>query len=124
MSAELHLEDNLVLAQTYFDMVRNRAFANPAAHHIALSNDAAGIKAIMDERRWELALENCRYWDLLRQGMDVAKATIDCSVEVQSGGATVPLVINFRKETNGLLKIPETQISLTGGLLKQNPGWE
>ena len=119
MGAELHLDDNLSLAQSYYDQVRDRAFLDEE-HRISLTNDAAGKSLIMEERRWELALEGHRYWDLLRQGgladnLGVAKAAIDCSD---------PYAVTFRPETEGVFEIPPTQIELSDGVLIQNPGWD
>ena len=31
--------------------------------------------------------------------------------------------MNFRVETRGFIQIPEREISLSGGVLQQNPGW-
>ncbi|MBN1599344.1 MAG: RagB/SusD family nutrient uptake outer membrane protein [Bacteroidales bacterium] len=113
MGAELHLDDNLTLAQDYFDRVRDRAFQN-IDHRIVLANDINGFQTIMEERRWELALEGQRYWDLLRQGIDVTEEAIN---------TTSPYERPFRRETMGLFAIPETQIELSNGTLYQNPGW-
>jgi starch-binding outer membrane protein, SusD/RagB family len=109
MAAELHIDDNPSLAQTCLDRVRDRAFGNDQ-HRVT-----ANKQNIMDERRFELSLESLRYWDLLRQGLDVAKAALDC---------TEPYAVSFRPETGGFLSIPQTQIDLSKGLLVQNPGWE
>jgi hypothetical protein len=119
MAAELHLDDNLSLAQSYYDQVRDRAFLNDG-HRKTLSNDAAGKSLIMEERNFELALEGHRYWDLLRcdglaGNLSVAKAAIDC-IE--------PYAVTFRPETEGVFEIPPTQVELSDGALIQNPGWE
>jgi hypothetical protein len=71
----------------------------------------------MEERRLELALEGQRYWDLLRQGMSVAKAAIDNS----NGDGQFD--VSFPTVKQGLFKIPEQEISLSNGAYKQNPGW-
>lgn len=117
MGAELNLNSNLATAQNYYNRVRDRAFGN-TDHRRILTADAAGLKLIQTERRLELALEGQRYWDLLRQGMDAAAAAINYT------SATNPdLNVTFRKETNGLFEIPQTQIKLSNGTLVQNPGW-
>jgi hypothetical protein len=116
MGAELNLDNNLALAQKYFDMVRDRAFGDNT-HRVALSNDAAGKNLIMNERLYELSFEGLRYWDLLRQGVDVAKAAIDNS-------SSSPLMnISFPAQTKGLFAIPQSEIKRSNGKLVQNTGW-
>lgn len=118
MAAELHLNDNLGLAQQYFNMVRDRAFLDDQ-HRITLTNDEDGLATIREERRFELALEGHRYWDLLRAdglagNLSIANEAIDC---------LEPYEVDFRSETQGLFMIPEEQITLSNNTLVQNPGW-
>ncbi|MET3877435.1 RagB/SusD family nutrient uptake outer membrane protein [Chitinophaga sp. OAE865] len=112
MGAELNLTTNAAKAQEYLDRVRDRAFGDQT-HRVTLSSKTQ----IMQERKWELALEGHRYWDLLRQGMTVAKQAID------NPSSQAAFNVVFRTETNGLFSIPETQINLSNGTLKQNTGW-
>lgn len=65
---------------------------------------------VWNERRWELAFEHDRYFDLVRQGR---AATV-----LQSLG------IPFKVGKHELFPIPQVQINLSDGILKQNPGWE
>jgi hypothetical protein len=116
MGAELNLGTDLGKAQDDYNRVRDRAFGD-AAHRKTLTADAAGIQLIMQERRLELALEGQRYWDLLRQGLPAAKAAIDHT----AGGPDFQ--VDFPVVTQGLFEIPQTQISLSNGTLKQNPGY-
>lgn len=116
MGAELNLEQHLSKAQGYINQVRDRAFED-ASHRVTLSAGSAGLHTIMEERRLELALEGQRYWDLLRQGLSVAKAAIDNT----KGGADFK--VNFPTETQGLFEIPQTQIGLSSGSLIQNTGY-
>lgn len=116
MGAELNLNSDPGKAQGYYDRVRDRAFGDQL-HRKTLTGDAAGLKLVMDERRFELALEGHRYWDLLRQGMTVAKAALD------NVSANSIFNVTFRAETQGLLAIPQTQIGLSNGSLVQNKGW-
>jgi hypothetical protein len=106
-------------AQTYFDNVRKRAYSNSFTP-LTVSQDN-----IMKERRLEFALEGIRYWDLLRQGVDVAANAIAESVSLENGGVSTPKTILASKirETKGLQQIPYTQITLSSNTLKQNPGW-
>ena len=64
---------------------------------------------IWNERRWELAFEHDRYFDLVRQGR--------ASTVLQSLG--IPFVTGKHE----LFPIPQIQINLSDGILQQNPGW-
>ncbi|MBN2612677.1 MAG: RagB/SusD family nutrient uptake outer membrane protein [Bacteroidales bacterium] len=122
MGAELNLDTDPGKAQIQFDMVRNRAFGGAAPA------ETVSKEAIMEERRLELAFEGIRYWDLLRQGLDVAKSALDePGVEVYTGGLgedkIVTKVISFPLVTKGLFQIPNDEIKLSEGTLIQNAGW-
>ncbi len=116
MGAELNLMTDLATAQQDYNAVRDRAFAGDVSHRKTLTQDAGGMSLIMNERRLELAFEGQRYWDLLRQGLAAAKAAIDNPTGDQFN-------VSFPTATRGLFEIPESQISLSNGTLKQNPGW-
>lgn len=106
-------------AQNYFNMVRERAYG-AAFSALPVTKDN-----IMKERRLELAFEGHRYWDLLRQGVDVAAEAIATATTVENGGVPTEKIITAAnvKATNGLQQIPYTQITLSDNKLKQNPGW-
>ncbi|MFV8342873.1 RagB/SusD family nutrient uptake outer membrane protein [Flavobacterium sp. XS2P39] len=111
MASELNLGTNDGFAQTCLNRVRDRAYKD-ATHHVLVSKTK-----IMEERRLELALEGQRYFDLIRQGTDVAKAAIDnVAVDPQFN-------VTFRTETLGWFPLPQSQIVLSNGSIKQNPGW-
>ena len=113
MAAELGSSN----AQNYFDMVRERAGLQPKA--VTKEN-------IMEERRLEFAFEGQRYWDLLRQGLEVAAATIaESGYSVLSGGVSDKVVIKAENiiKTKGHCQIPTSQITLSKNVLVQNPGW-
>lgn len=106
-------------AQTYFDDVRKRAFgANFVQTPVSQAN-------IIKERRLEFAGEGIRYWDLLRQGISTAASTIAETVTLQNGGVNTTKTISASRitETKGLAQIPNSQITLSSGTLKQNAGW-
>jgi hypothetical protein len=106
-------------AQSYFDEVRRRAYG------AAFSSLFPTKDNIMKERRLEFALEGIRYWDLLRQGVEVAATTIAETTQVLDGGAATSKSISANKirETKGLQQIPYTQVTLSNNTLKQNTGW-
>lgn len=106
-------------AQVYFDQVRKRAYQD------AFVSLSATPQNIMNERRLEFSLEGIRYYDLLRQGVSNAAQQIAEQTTVLNGGANAVKTISAAKiiETQGLQQIPNTQITLSNGLLKQNAGW-
>lgn len=104
-------------AQSYLDQVRTRA---------GLSSVTATKDNILKERRFEFAFEGIRYWDLLRQGLSTAASTIAQTQTTKSGGAADVVKISAAQitKTRGFMQIPNTQITLSNGVLVQNPGWE
>lgn len=104
-------------ANDYLNMVRDRA---------GLPHVNADKKNILDERARELAYEGIRYWDLLRQGVEVmADAVVKSGGAVENGGMQATVSYDRAKiiVTKGLSQIPANQISLSHGVLKQNAGW-
>ena len=110
-------------AVSYYNQVLLRA--DPSATAAASVSKAD----ILAERRLEFAGEGLRYWDVLRQGIDVAAATIAANTTVSNfydGTANPPSASEFEaniKATRGLQQIPNDQITLSSGTLKQNAGW-
>ncbi|MDR6565084.1 Starch-binding associating with outer membrane [Chitinophaga ginsengisegetis] len=106
-------------AQGYFDDVRRRALGTSFVQvPVSQAN-------IINERRLEFAGEGIRYWDLLRQGLNVAASAIAESVTLQNGGVNTTKTILASKviETKGFVQIPYSQITLSNNVLKQNAGW-
>ena len=116
-------------AQAYLNMVHNRAYAveNEDGSVTMPNNTVALTQAnIMEERRLEFAFEGIRYWDLLRQGVDVAADAIVASGETVLNGG-IEGVVSYSKANitskRGFQQIPQTQITLSNHVLKQNAGW-
>lgn len=103
-------------AQAYFDAVRKRA---------GLSPKPVTKENLLEERKLEFAFEGIRYWDLLRQGLSTAASTLAQTQNVLSGNAADQVVIKAENisKTRGFMQIPNTQITLSKGVLVQNPGW-
>ena len=104
-------------AQSYLDKVRARAGLQPVT---------VSQTSIMKERKFEFAFEAINYWDLLRQGVDYAAQQIATNgIDVMSGGNADKVVIAAENiiAKKGLCQIPQNQIILSNGVLKQNAGW-
>lgn len=108
MAAELGINP-----QENLDAVRSRANAPIVP---------ATMENIRNERRLELCFEGLRYYDLLRWGTAESVLTA-VNVTVSNYGENAQFKGVYRPETKGLLPIPESQISLSNGVLVQNEGW-
>ncbi|WP_396602579.1 RagB/SusD family nutrient uptake outer membrane protein [Algibacter sp. R77976] len=101
MAAEANLRGtsgSATKAQTYLDMVRDRAFGDED-HRVT-----ATVQAVWNERRLELGMEGDRFFDLVRTGQ----------------AATV-LGSGYSTATNGVFAIPQREIDISG--LTQNDGY-
>jgi hypothetical protein len=110
-------------AVSYYNQVNHRA--NPTATPAT----SVSKSDILAERRLEFVGEGIRYWDLLRQGITTAAATIAANTTVSNfndGTANPPSASKLQANitaTRGLQQIPDDQITLSSGVLKQNAGW-
>ena len=111
-------------AKQYFNMVRERAYGDDS-HNIA---SAPTKEQIWDERRLEFMGEGIRYFDLRRQGLDAfVKAQLGQGQTVYNNTVSEDISssyqdANFRIK-RGFWQIPNDQITLSGNVYKQNPGW-
>lgn len=117
-------------AQEYLNEVRQRAYTTEDEEgNLTLSTNYREVTAtkdnIMNERMLEFAFEGQRYWDLLRQGVEYAASQIATNTAVTSGGNPDNVTIEASDivEKQGLSQIPNNQITLSNGVLKQNTGW-
>jgi len=83
--------------------------------------------ALRNERRWELAFEGLRWYDLLRWHIAGDALAAQNGVTVQDNleetGMDMTDIKQRVAETGGFMQIPQAQIDLSGGVLKQNAGW-
>jgi hypothetical protein len=102
-------------AQDYFDRVRTRA---------GLSSKSVSLEAIKLERRHELAFEGLRHFDLMRwRDMVTAHAAVS-NIPVKNVGVDAIYNDTYDPKTGGYLPIPQTEITLSEGVLVQTPGWD
>lgn len=99
-------------ALVYLNQVRTRARGNRPASvlpNITVTNREQLRQRIWQERRVELAMEQHRWFDLLRQG--------------RVGAVMKAHGKNFQEGKHELFPIPQNEIDLSGGLIVQNPNY-
>lgn len=99
MNAEAAIYTGQGDASARVNEIRERAGLDPKG--------SVTLNDIWQERRLEFAMENDRYWDIVRQGR--------AAQVMLAAGKT-----GFVAGKHELLPIPNSQILLSGGLLKQN----
>lgn len=90
--------------------------------------NAYSLKALQDERRWELACEGVRWNDIRR--WHIAASALEKQTNTNVSFCGVPGTNKKQgsgysaryNATAGFAKMPEDQVEL--GVVKQNPGWE
>ena len=89
--------------------------------------------SIKQERRWELAFESIRWWDILRwSGPSLEEAgdilNKQTGFNIINAATVVPMVkFDYKKRlqaTQGYWPIPQDEIDISNGVLEQNPGWD
>lgn len=121
-------------AVQYYNSVMYRAYGN---HNHDVSG-APSRDLIWQERRREFMGEGIRYFDLRRQGLDAfVKAlmgqaydngsTSGTPSEIYENQQKTTIADSFKeqniREKRGFWQIPSSEISLSGGVYKQNVGW-
>jgi hypothetical protein len=116
-------------AGKYFNMVRDRAYGD-TAHELSAPTRAQ----IWEERHKEFMGEGIRYYDLMRQGLDAFATTLGnqgkddgVDITVYSNSELTNISGSYDasifRATRGFWQIPTTEITLSGGVYKQNAGW-
>lgn len=84
-------------------------------------------QALQPERRFELAFEGERWFDLLRWHKAAQALAAENGVTVRNNNVEeskdMSNIAQRVEATGGFLQIPQSQIDLSNGVLKQNKGW-
>ncbi|NGM65761.1 RagB/SusD family nutrient uptake outer membrane protein [Sphingobacterium sp. SGR-19] len=111
------------------ELAEDNSGLNRVRKRVNLPEVAFSLAAIKRERRWELAFEGLRYFDLMRwheaadalaqqEGVAIKNKGIDTQMRAFGGGYR-----NRFEATGGFWPIPSSQIALSDGVLTQNRGW-
>ena len=116
----LLMHSELAQNATNLNKVRTRAGLAPIAYT---------LDALKRERRWELAFEGLRYFDLMRWGDAAEQLAKQEGVAIKNRGVDAVMRgfgggYKARYEaTGGFWPIPHSQVELSDGVLTQNKGW-
>ncbi|RIJ42795.1 RagB/SusD family nutrient uptake outer membrane protein [Pontibacter oryzae] len=105
--ADTYLLEAEALLRSGGDLNRAASLLNAVRARVGLAPVAATLDNIYKERRLELATEGHRFFDLVRT--DRAAAVLG------------PL--GFQPNKHEVLPIPQEEVDITNGVLKQNPGY-
>ncbi|MBR1414619.1 MAG: RagB/SusD family nutrient uptake outer membrane protein [Prevotella sp.] len=88
------------------------------------------LTALQNERRWELAFEGYRWDDMRRWGIAEAALAKQVGGDIHNDGAATTMkdqgdgYVARYKATKGYYRIPQAQVDLSNGSIKQNAGWD
>ncbi|MEP6596418.1 MAG: RagB/SusD family nutrient uptake outer membrane protein [Ginsengibacter sp.] len=138
MQAEAYIElGQQDLALPLINQIRDRAAAStgrlkkldgtfPSNYNIkpypaAGWTQAYARQALQWERRLEFATEGPRFFDLVRWG--IAEQTLNAYIAIEKTRRTFLTTAKFTAGRDEYLPIPQSEITFTNGLYKQNPGY-
>jgi hypothetical protein len=136
-AAECEVEiGSLVNAMNYVNQVRSRAAdpngwvkksdGTPAANYkiglyLVFPDQTYARKAVRFERKLELAMEGHRHFDLVRYG--TAAPEVNAYIAKEKKYRTYFTGKSFTAGVSEYFPVPQSQIDLSKGTLKQNPGY-
>ena len=122
------------------ELTGDASYMNEVQRRAGVPETAYSLKAVQNERRWEFALEGLRFNDMRRwSGINSGESSYAAkALQAQKGKQITCLgkkksrimehmTCSWSKrynETNGFLPKPQSQITLSSGKMKQNPGWD
>ena len=123
------------------ELTGDAQYMNEVQRRAGVPETPYSLKAVQDERRWELCFEGVRFNDMRRwSGIDGGESCYAAkALQAQSGKQIVCLGQKSQKRsmqhmtcswaeryaaTNGFLAKPQAQITLMNGKMQQNPGWD
>ena len=119
MHAELTDGKTIYNGKSGLNAVRQRAKLPDVSYSLA---------ALKKERRYELCFEAIRWNDLRRWGdvSEIVKNQVGNKILNEKYTGEYKFTVDFMQRyqaTGGFFKIPEDQVTLSEGVLEQNPGW-
>ena len=87
------------------------------------------MESLKKERRYELAFEGLRWFDLMRWGDVETQLERQIGVKIINAGKETTMqsfgggITKRYQETGGFWPIPKAQMDLSDGVLVQNKGW-
>lgn len=88
------------------------------------------LTGLQNERRWELAFEGYRWDDMRRWGIVETALAKQLGGAIHNDGAATTMkdqgdgYVARYKATKGYYRIPQAQVDLSNGSIKQNAGWD
>lgn len=122
----MRFADILLMAS---ELSADATYMNQVRARVDLPAVSYSLEALQKERRWELAFEGSRWNDIRRwgiaaecmetqSGQPIICAAQMTTMQAYGGGYTARY-----NATNGFWMIPPSEITLSEGVLEQNPGW-
>ncbi|MBR6414948.1 MAG: RagB/SusD family nutrient uptake outer membrane protein [Bacteroidales bacterium] len=102
---------------------------NAVRQRAGLPDIGYSLEALKKERRYELCFEAIRWNDLRRWGdvQEIVKNQVGNNILNEKATGTYKFTVDFMERYKatggGFFKIPEDQVTLSEGVLEQNPGW-
>ena len=110
-------------------VLNGKSGLNAVRQRAGLADISYSLSALKKERRYELCFEALRWNDLRRWGDVAEKVKNQVGNKITNQGIpgeyafTNDFMQRYNETGGGFFKIPEDQVTLSEGVLEQNPGW-